>query len=445
MHKNITIEIPDNAAFILRQLGKYGFEAFVVGGCVRDSIIERSPQDWDIATSAKPEEVKKIFAKTVDTGLKHGTVTVLLDDESYEITTYRIDGRYINNRKPESVEFTTSLEADLSRRDFTINAMAYNPAKGLIDPFEGLEDIEKKQIRAVGKAEQRFEEDALRMLRAVRFSAQLGYSIESHTLEAIKQKSFLISNISGERIRDELNKILAANPMSFDLLHSTGILKEVLPELELCFDTMQNNSYHVYNVGLHSLHAASSIENIPVLRWTMLLHDIGKPDTVSTDSQGINHFYMHQKVSAKKAEQVLQRLRFDNASIAVVKKLILEHDRRIDGSEKSVRKAVAAIGADLFEAWLQVRRADIKAQNPDKAQLSMAKLDTIEEIYRKIISEKQCLTMKDLAVSGKDLMDMGFPEGKRLGEVLQRLLEAVLEQPELNEREKLLEQAKKYM
>ena len=444
LYKNITFEIPRDADYILKLLEQHGFEAFVVGGCVRDSIIGRSPQDWDIATSATPQEVKNIFPSTIDTGLKHGTVTVLINGHAYEITTYRIEGKYINNRKPEAVEFTNSLEADLSRRDFTINAIAYNPAKGLVAPFGGIDDIKGKQIKAVGNAEHRFEEDALRILRAVRFSAQLGYSIEMNTLEGIRKHCWLLNNISGERIRDELNKTLLANPMIFELLHNTGILKQILPELDICFETEQKHPYHIYNVGQHSLHAANNIKSNSLLRWTMLLHDIGKPTAHITDSNDIDHFYMHDKISADKAEQILQRLRFDNASIARIKKFILEHDRQIVANEKSVRKAIAAISVDLFEDWLQIRLADIEAQNPDKASERITKLNAIKAIYNKIIAEKQCLSLKDLAVSGKDLMDMGFPQGKKLGEVLQMLLDAVLEQPELNERDRLLAIAMKY-
>jgi tRNA nucleotidyltransferase (CCA-adding enzyme) len=443
LYKNITIEIPKDTAYILNLLEQNGFEAFIVGGCVRDSIINRSPQDWDIASSAKPEEVKRLFSKTIDTGLKHGTVTVMLNSHAYEVTTYRIEGKYINNRQPEAVEFTDSIEVDLSRRDFTINAMAYNPNKGLIDPFGGIDDINTKRIKAVGNPEHRFEEDALRILRAVRFSAQLNYTIEENTLQAIVKYCHLLNNISCERIRDELNKILLANPMTFQLLHNTGILRQIIPELDICFETEQKHPYHIYNVGMHMLYAASNIEGSSLLRWTMLLHDIGKPMAHSTDSKGIDHFYMHQKLSAESAELVLQRLRFDNSSIMRIKKLILEHDRQVGDNEKSVRKAIAAIGVDLFEDWIRVRLADISAQNPAKAFERITMLNKLKVTYNKIIAEKQCLSLKDLALSGKDLLDMGFPEGKNLGELLQKLLDAVLDQPELNDRDSLLKIAKK--
>lgn len=445
MKKDINIILPEPVSLILCKLEQNGFEAFAVGGCIRDSIIGNTPQDWDIATSAKPDQVKAIFSKTIDTGLQHGTVTVMLDDIAYEITTFRIEGKYINNRKPEQVEFTDSIIKDLSRRDFTVNALAYNPSKGLLDPFGGLLDISNKQIKAVGTAEERFQEDALRMMRAIRFSAQLGYEIEQDTLDAIKQQHALIRNISGERIRVELSKTLLANPMSFILLHNTKILSVIMPELDICFALDQNNPYHIYNVGMHSLHAAQYIRPEFMLRWTMLLHDIGKATVRTTDSQGIDHFYAHQVISAEKARTVMERLHFDNTSMTKITKLIREHDREIAENQKSVRKAVAAIGVDLFDDWLQVRRADTKAQNPASAAKRMEQIDQIEVAYKKIISENQCLTLKALKIGGNDLITLGMPQSIRIGEVLRQLLEEVLETPELNDKATLLKLAKKYI
>ncbi len=445
LKKDIHINIPSGAEYIIKKLEQAGFEAFVVGGCVRDSIIGRSPQDWDIAVSAKPEEVKRIFQRTIDTGLQHGTVTILHEGIPYEATTYRIDGEYIDNRKPEWVAFTSSIKEDLSRRDFTINAMAYNPSQGLVDPFDGVRDIQQRQIKAVGKAEGRFQEDALRMLRAVRFHAQLGYQIEPVTFEAIRQHVKLIGNISKERIREELTKALLADPMSFVLFQKSGILQEVLPELNRCFNIPQNNPYHIYNVGLHILRAAKQIESTVLLRWVMLLHDLGKADTLSTDDKGINHFHGHQQRSAELAEEILKRLRFDNATIQQARRLILEHDRQVADTEKSVRKAMAAIGPDLFDKWLQIRQADMSAQNPEWLSERLNGLKRIEELYKKVVAEQQCITLKDLKVSGKELMDIGFSPGKELGEALRTLLEAVIEEPALNQKETLLEMAKKYL
>ncbi len=445
LDKSIVIALPPQVIYIIEQLQQKGFEAFIVGGCVRDSIIGRSPQDWDITTNAKPNDVKAMFDKTFDTGLAHGTVTVLVDNTAYEVTTYRTEGKYINNRKPEKVDFINNIDEDLSRRDFTINAMAYNPTRGLVDPFNGLISIEYKMIKAVGNAEDRFEEDALRMLRAVRFCAQLGYDIEPLTLQAIKNHSLLINNISAERIRDELTKTLMADPLAFELLHFTGLLKQIMPEFDCCFDIEQHNPYHMYNVALHSLYSAANTAHDLILRWTMLLHDIGKEDTISVDSEGINHFFDHARVSVQKAECIMQRLRFDNSSINQIKHLILHHDRQLGESEKSVRKAVAEIGTDLFEAWLQVKEADISAQRSEKAGERLVKLDRVKAIYEKIIADKQCLTIKDLSVSGDDLIAIGFKQDKTLGTVLKMLFDMVLEQPELNCRATLIQLAKKYL
>lgn len=443
MKEEVKINLPQEVEYILQQLELHGYEGFAVGGCVRDSIIGRNPQDYDVATSATPEQVKSIFSKTIDTGLKHGTVTVLIDKIPFEITTYRVEGKYINNRKPETVAFTGSLELDLSRRDFTINAMAYHPSKGLVDPFGGIQDIRARIVKTVGNANDRFEEDALRMLRAIRFSAQLGYDIETATLEAISMHHKLINNISGERIRDELNKILLANPMAFETMRKTKLLSQIMPELDICFDTEQNNPYHSYNVGKHSLVAASSCPKDSLLRWTMLLHDIGKPDSISTDSKGIDHFYHHQQISASKAVEIMKRLRFDNVTMEKIKKLIIEHDRQVAVHDKSVRKAVSALGAELFPDWLQVKQADAMAQHTSKLEERMADLTAIKAIYERIVAEHQCLTLKELAIKGSDLLELGLSPGKQLGEILQHLLEAVIENPEWNQKDILLEMAKK--
>jgi len=310
------IVFPDNVSFIINKLNTHGFEAFIVGGCVRDSILGRTPNDWDITTNALPQHIKSIFEKTYDTGIRHGTVSVAVDGENIEVTTYRIDGGYSDHRRPDSVKFTSNLKEDLARRDFTINAIAYHPEEGLVDYFEGLKDLESGVIRAVGDAEQRFHEDALRMLRTIRFSAQLGFNIERATFDAIARSAGLIKNISSERIRDEINKILISqNPMYFDYLYETGLLHHIIPELTVCYQTRQNNPYHVYNVAGHIMHTVNSVKNTSILRWTMLLHDIGKPSQMTTDDKGIDHFYGHQEVSAELADVILNRLRFDKDSI----------------------------------------------------------------------------------------------------------------------------------
>lgn len=443
---NIRIVVPDNVKEILNRLNHKGFEAFVVGGCVRDSILGRAPGDWDITTNALPDQIKSLFVKTVDTGLKHGTVTVLLHGESYEVTTYRVDGEYLDNRRPQSVEFTGSIRDDLSRRDFTMNAIAYHPDKGFVDPFDGLADIHARLIRAVGNAGRRFQEDALRMIRAVRFSAQLDFSILPDTAQAILENCELIRNISQERVRDELTKLLLSDhPMRLILLRDTHLLQYVLPEFEVCFHTVQNNPWHTYNVAVHTLHTVAAVEKQVHLRWTMLLHDIGKPLTRSTDEEGVDHFYGHPEKGAELSRMILKRLRLDNKTTDRILALIRYHDRDVHPSPRAVRKAVVQMGEEVFEDLLRVKRADKAGQAPEKLEESLKQIEAVELVYRCLKEQGQCIGMKDLAVNGDDLLDLGFRQGVRVKEVLNRLLEEVLEEPGRNRREVLLETAKEMM
>jgi len=437
--KLINTPIPDEVVNIINVLSRHGYEAYIVGGCVRDTIMGRLPSDWDIATSATPEQVKSLFYKTVDTGIKHGTVTVVTNGENYEVTTYRLDGEYLDNRHPESVHFTSSIEEDLGRRDFTVNAIALSPSGKIVDPYRGLDDIKAKTIRAVGDPDRRFGEDALRMLRAVRFSAQLGFQVESNTLESIRRNCALIKNISNERIRDELTKILLSdNPMTFDLLMDTGLLSHVMPEFEACFLTAQNNPYHVYNVGEHTLYSVAYIEKNNILRWTMLLHDIGKPAVKTTDEKGIDHFYNHVQKSMEIAASILKRLKFDNKSSEKILKLVKYHDIDINPEPKAVRKAVSKIGAELFPDLLKVIEADKSAQNPKFFEKRLKALKRIKEIFDEIEANGQCTSIRELALSGHDLISLGFKQGKGIKKALDLLLEKVIENPELNEREKLI-------
>ena len=293
-HTNMKLTIPSNAEKILHILEENGYEAYVVGGCVRDSILGRTPDDWDITTSASPEQVKELFHRTVDTGLQHGTVTVLMDKEGYEVTTYRVDGDYEDGRHPKQVMFTSSLEEDLKRRDFTINAMAYHPVRGLVDLFHGMEDMQAKIIRCVGDPMERFHEDALRILRAVRFSAQLGFTIEKETKNGIRVLAPNLKCVSAERIQTELVKLLVSpHPDYLRVAYETGITKEFLPEFDRCMETEQNTPHHCYTVGEHILHSLMLVRPDKVLRLTMLLHDIAKPVMRKTDENGRDHFKMH--------------------------------------------------------------------------------------------------------------------------------------------------------
>ena len=445
MGNHVHVFMPPEVLHIINTLNAHGFEAYAVGGCVRDSILGRKPQDWDITTNAKPHEIKGIFEKTVDTGIKHGTVTVLAMGQSFEVTTYRIDGEYKDNRRPETVQFTSSLDDDLKRRDFTINSIACHPVEGIIDPFGGMHDIERKIIRTVGNPDARFHEDALRMLRAIRFSAQLDFDITEDTFESIKRNHHLIKNISQERIRDELTRlILSDHPLRMVQMRDTGILRHILPEFDVCFDVAQNHPYHIYDVGFHTLHALTAIEPTYILRWTMLLHDIGKAVTKTTDNNNIDHFYGHPEKSAELSRKLLGRLKFDTRSTEIICKLIRFHDMDIKPAPRSVRKAVKTVGDDIFADLIKVQEADRRAQNPEKLPPRLKMLDEIKAVYREIKESNQCLSLKELAIDGSDLLDAGFSQGPQIGKVLDRLLDAVIDNPELNTRENLIALSKKY-
>ena len=434
------LEIPKNAETILHILENAGYEAYVVGGCVRDSILGRKPDDWDITTSAKPEQVKELFHRTVDTGLQHGTVTVLMEKEGYEVTTYRVDGEYEDGRHPKEVTFTASLEEDLKRRDFTINAMAYNPSGGLVDLFGGLEDIDRKIIRCVGDPLERFTEDALRIMRAVRFSAQLGFSIEEETRKALKVLAPNLKHVSAERIQVELVKLLMSpHPDYLRTAYEAGITAEFLPEFDACMETAQNTPHHCYTVGEHILHSLCHVRADRVLRITMLLHDIGKPVVRKTDENGRDHFKTHGNAGEKMAGQILRRLKFDNDTIRKVTRLVKWHDDRPEGTLKSVRRAVNRIGEDLFPLYLEVQQADMLAQSLYRRREKQARLDSVRDAYRQIIEEKQCVSLKTLAVTGRDLIENGYRPGREIGEKLEKLLNLVLEDPEKNQKEILLE------
>lgn len=433
------IRLPEKVHNIINTLEEAGYEAYAVGGCVRDSVLGRTPDDWDITTSAKPDEMKRLFPRTVDTGIKHGTITVLLGGEGFEVTTYRIDGTYEDGRHPSEVTFTASLKEDLRRRDFTINAMAYNERDGLVDLYGGLADIENQVIRCVGNAEERFDEDALRMLRAVRFSAQLGYRIDETTGEAIKALAPNLQKISAERIQVELVKlVISPHPDYLRNAYELGITAQVLPEFDLCMETPQRHKHHCYDVGEHILHSMLGVEPDKVLRLGMLFHDIGKPQTLTIDPDGTTHNKRHPFEGEKITRKVMRRLKFDNDTTDKVTKLVLYHDYDIAPTEAGVRRAVNRIGEEIFPMIFTVRRADIAAQSDYMREEKLAKVAYIEKLYRGILSRKEAVTLKDLAISGNDLIAEGMPPGRQIGETLSALLERVLDDPSLNTKEILL-------
>ncbi len=455
------IDLPEKVKRIINDIENAGFEAYAVGGCVRDFLLQRKPEDWDITTNALPGEVKKIFRRTVDTGIAHGTVTVLLGKDRFEVTTYRIDGKYSDGRHPDKVAFTRSLEEDLKRRDFTINAMAYNPEKGLIDLFGGMEDLERKSIRAVGVPEERFGEDALRILRAFRFSAQLDFTVEEKTRIQAAALAPTLSKISAERIRDELTKLLRSDhPERFKALYDNGITAVIMPEFDESMEVIQNNPHHRFTVGMHTLESLKYIntENlekygdilpdlnknredyIRLLRYTMLFHDLGKGSCKTTDSDNIDHFYGHAEKSEEYAVNILKRLKSDNRTIDLVSRMVRYHDYRPETDIKLVRRSVSRMGTDIFPLLFPVRYADIMAQCDFKREEKLEKERTLLRLYRQILSEGDCLAIRDLNIDGGILIkEAGMKPGKEMGDMLNYLLERVLEEPEWNTREKLLE------
>jgi tRNA nucleotidyltransferase (CCA-adding enzyme) len=441
------ITIPPNVEYIINRLEENGHEAYIVGGCVRDSILHREPNDWDITTNAKPEDVIRIFDKTIPTGLKHGTVTVVYNNESYEVTTYRIDGDYSDSRRPDSVEFTDDICMDLARRDFTINAMAYNHKSGLIDPFDGLEDLERKMLYCVGDVEDRFLEDPLRMLRAIRFATELDLIVGSDISNYIEDNGKILKEkVSIERIQREFNKILTceitpSDSISFAIL----ILKldfKLFPELEALDHIEQNNPYHMYDAYDHSVMASRNIENRLHLRLASLLHDLGKATTLTTDENGIDHYYGHAVESERMAREILKRFKYDNNTIEVVTTLINYHDVRVDDNPKSVRRFLNKIGSyDLFKDWCSLRWADISAQNPKYMRERHNKLYRIEQIAKEIIDQELPLQISDLNIDGYHLMEIGF-KGVEIGIELKRLLAIVIDDPSENTIRRLLESSK---
>lgn len=432
------ITLPRKVLLIINNLQLHGYEAFAVGGCVRDSILARRPEDWDITTSARPDEIKKMFRRTVDTGIEHGTVTVLIGKDSFEVTTYRVDGVYEDGRHPKEVRFTSRLEEDLQRRDFTINAMAYNDDVRLVDVFGGMRDLNHHLIRCVGDPKERFSEDALRILRAVRFSAQLNFPIEPYTAEAVKEMAPSLERISAERIQTELVKLLVSpHPERIRDAYELGITKVILPEWDAMAGVEQNTPHHKYDVAEHTIRAMKYVKRDKILRLTMLFHDMGKPSVKTTDEEGKDHFKGHALVSEEIARRVMRRLKFDNDTVKKVTRLVCYHDYRVEATEKNVRRAMNRIGVDLFPYYLAVRMADAKAQSPYRRREKIENIVAMRRLYQEALEKEDCVTLRQLAVSGRDLMDLGMQPGREIGSMLSELLEYVIDDPERNRKETL--------
>ena len=432
------IQLPEKVKVMIQTLEAAGYEAYAVGGCVRDSVLGRVPADWDITTSALPEQVKELFHRTIDTGIEHGTVTVMMDKEGFEVTTYRVDGEYRDHRHPEQVNFTGELKEDLRRRDFTINAMAYNDRCGMVDAFGGIEDLKHGVIRCVGVARERFEEDALRILRAVRFAAQLGFEIEKETADAARTLAGNLKDISAERIQTELVKLLVSpHPEMLRTAYELGITRVVLPEFDVMMETPQHHPHHMYSVGEHTLKALEFTDPEKVLRLSVLFHDFGKPQTRTT-ADGVDHFHGHAKISAQETVRIMRRLKFDNATMDQVKRIVLYHDVRPQPDERQIRRLLHRAGEDIFPGLFQVMGADILAQSEYRKMEKLVNLERVHQVYDEILKRKDCISLKNLQVTGKDLIAEGMEPGKKIGEILNQMLEDVLETPEHNEREYLL-------
>ncbi len=435
----LEINLPEYVKKALIRINENGEEAFVVGGCVRDSLMGKTPQDWDIASSAKPEKTKEFFSpfKTVDAGIKHGTVLAVIDSHPLEITTYRIDGGYTDCRHPDSVVFTSDIEKDLSRRDFTVNAMAYNGEKGLVDLFGGEDDIKNKIIRCVGDADRRFNEDALRIMRALRFSSTLGFSIEDETKKAVLKNKELLNNVAKERISSELLKLLCGKNVFNVLEEYRDVFGVIIPELKPEFGFEQFGRKHAYTVWGHTCHTVDNIDsNDEILRLTMLLHDIGKPSTHKLNGKGDSTFENHAAVGGEIAEKVLKDLRFSNKIRETVTFLVTRHDMDVPSTRADVKRYLNMMGCENFIRLMKIRAADRGALSEEFRDIS-AQTDFAYAQYYDITDRKEPYLLKDLAVGGGELKKIGI-KGKKTGETLEKLLDAVIENPSLNTKEKLL-------
>ena len=432
------IFIPQFVKTALDRLHELGYEGYIVGGCVRDSLLGKTPHDSAVCTNCTPDKMLEVFAnfRTIETGLKHGTLTVMIDGEPVEITCYRSDGEYIGHRKPAQVTFESSLEEDLKRRDFTVNAMAYSPKDGLIDLYGGQDDLLKGIIRCVGEPEKRFDEDALRILRGLRFSSCLGFAIEEKTAEAILAQRELLKSISAERITAELKRLLRGKDARRILLEYREVIAVFIPELRESFDFKQNNPHHFLDVYGHICLSVENVRPQWLMRLTMLLHDIGKPRMHTVDENGISHFKKHQFEGAYMAEEILKRLRIDNASARYIYELIWEHDNRIAATKKSVRRFMALHDYDFIMDYLEVRRADTYAQSDYKRQEKLLELDRIAQFAMEIKEDNECVHICDLDIDGKDIIQMGY-KGKDIGIALELALNGVIDEKVENKKEEL--------
>ena len=432
--------IPDGARHILQTLNSAGHEAYLVGGCVRDLLRGVELHDWDICTSARPEETERCFAgrRIVETGLKHGTVTVLVEGGPYEITTYRTEGPYSDSRRPDYVRFVPDLEEDLARRDFTMNAIAMDLEADLRDPFGGAKDISSGLIRCVGEPGRRFQEDGLRVMRALRFAAVFGYAVEGRTAQAVHENRAMLDRVAAERINAELRKLLVGKGAGDVLRQYPDVFCQFWPQLGPLVALEQNNPWHCWGGWEHTIHALEAAPADVTLRLAMLLHDIGKPACMSPDEAGIDHFYGHSAVGAQLADRMLRALKFDNRTRERVALLVERHDVQIPDREHSIRKWLGRLGPEAFFQLLEVKRADGMGQDLEKVRCRLDELGQIGAKAEQILEEGQCLTLKHLAVDGRDVIAAGVEPGPEVGRILDGALGQVLNGEAPNERSALL-------
>lgn len=432
--------LPKEVDYILTKINQHGYEAYPVGGCVRDLLLFLSPKDWDIATNASPEIIIAIFRddKKITDYARHGTVSVILNEIAYEITTYRIEGIYSDFRHPDNVMFTNQLFHDLSRRDFTINALALDRDK-VIDYFGGLNDIQQKLIRCVGDPTSRFREDPLRILRALRFSSVLQFEIEEKTASALFAELSSIHKVSVERVSNELNQILMGKNCVSTLAYYSEVIFSLMPELKKMSGFDQMNHHHVYDVWTHTLQALENTPDVLILRIAVLFHDAGKPDSFTIDGSGVGHFYGHPELSAQIARTVLERLHYSKKIIDTTVSLIRYHDAALLPNSISIKQLLYKVGKEEFEQLLLIKKADILAQNPDYRNTNLSYLDQIRNVYNDIINRNECYSLSQLSISGRDLMQLGIPEGSRIGEMLDILLRMVIQNEIPNEKNALIQ------
>lgn len=437
----LNLPVPVEKAF--KQLESCGFCGYLVGGCVRDYLLNTPPTDFDMTTDATPAEILDCFAdyRIVETGIRHGTVTVIIEGMAIEITTHRIEGDYSDSRHPDAVKFTRNLSDDLARRDFTINAMAYHPQKGLIDCFGGAADLKKEIIRGVGDPHKRMAEDALRILRGLRFAAVLGFALEAETGTAIRQNCGQLRNISAERIAAELNKLICGKNAKAIILEETAVLGVVIPELLPAKNFDQMNPHHCYDVLTHTAVALATLAPVPRLRWAMLFHDLGKPQTFTVDDAGVGHFKGHSKLSEAMARERLTALRISKNTIDQVCVLVKYHDTLIEPDKTSVKRWLNRLSEPLFRDLIAIKRGDNLAQAPEYRG-RLASLQRLEALLDQVIAEKACFSLKDLAVNGNDLIGLGIENGTEIGRILKQLLEGVIEETYQNKKDSLIEKAK---